>query len=367
MQIPASRLDAYTSALNAQQQAAYTYMQTALRTFQQMNAAATVSDMREFAEQALYACVTQFGSQAAAVACSAYDTTMGELGFDVDAAEPSFSVDDKALSSSVDYFMRGQVDFDSFARSMAEKAYNDVAKAARQTTIANAERDYDHGVRYARVPTGKETCGFCLMLASRGFDYTSRESAGDRGFGFNRFHDRCDCRVVAGDAWTTVEGYDPDWLYSVYQDARSTVDTEGLRKSLREQGLDGSEINKRITNAISNEINRRDRSWAWSGEQPKATVADGVSPGKRITAAADTLASHGLQAEIAADNAVRINGMRWLVHGSEGSEGYGHVLMVDDGTEPLASLEASARELVDGGAAEALVIARDGGICRITR
>lgn len=45
------------------------------------------------------------------------------------------------------------------------------------------------GVRYARVPTGRETCAFCLMLAGRGYVYSSAELA-------SHSHAGCDCVVV---------------------------------------------------------------------------------------------------------------------------------------------------------------------------
>lgn len=65
-------------------------------------------------------------------------------------------------------------------------------------------------VRYARVPTGGETCPFCVMLASRGFVYISEQAA-------SHAHPGCDCRVVPGFAGETeVEGYDLDGLYRQY-------------------------------------------------------------------------------------------------------------------------------------------------------
>ena len=51
----------------------------------------------------------------------------------------------------------------------------------------------DKGIRrWARVATGAETCGWCLMLCSRGPVYTSEA----RGGGLNAWHDGCDCKVV---------------------------------------------------------------------------------------------------------------------------------------------------------------------------
>ena len=58
----------------------------------------------------------------------------------------------------------------------------------------NAARDGKRGVRFARVPTGAETCPFCLMLAGRGAVYHTRKTAGE----FRHFHRRCDCKVVPG-------------------------------------------------------------------------------------------------------------------------------------------------------------------------
>lgn len=46
--------------------------------------------------------------------------------------------------------------------------------------------------RWARVATGAETCGWCLMLCSRGPVYASEASAG----GLHAWHDGCDCKVV---------------------------------------------------------------------------------------------------------------------------------------------------------------------------
>ena len=65
---------------------------------------------------------------------------------------------------------------------------------------------------WARVPTGRETCGFCWMLASRGPVYDSAGSAGGKrsqaeiirktadgsmsSDDMNQWHPGCDCKVV---------------------------------------------------------------------------------------------------------------------------------------------------------------------------
>lgn len=88
----------------------------------------------------------------------------------------------------------------AFARACGEFARNDAFRSLNETIIANVGRDRDKGAMFARVPTGTETCTFCLMLASRGAVYHTRKTAGEWG----HFHRRCDYKVVP-----SFEG-DPD-------------------------------------------------------------------------------------------------------------------------------------------------------------
>lgn len=78
--------------------------------------------------------------------------------------------------------------------------------------------------RFARVPSGRETCGFCTMLASRGFVYRSAEKA-------SSYHRYCDCVLVPGYPGIEVDGYDPDGLYQQYEQAQKTVNSLDLRES----------------------------------------------------------------------------------------------------------------------------------------
>lgn len=80
-----------------------------------------------------------------------------------------------------------------------------VASQGKKVVSWSADR---HGVRYARVPSGSDTCKFCLMLASRGFVYGAAKKAGQ----VDRFHANCSCIIVPEDG-NIPEGYDPDALY----------------------------------------------------------------------------------------------------------------------------------------------------------
>lgn len=79
-----------------------------------------------------------------------------------------------------------------FAEACGEYAANDAMRSLNETIIRNVGCDRDKGARFARVPTGFETCTFCLMLAGRGAVYHTRETAG----AFSHFHRGCDCKVV---------------------------------------------------------------------------------------------------------------------------------------------------------------------------
>lgn len=87
-----------------------------------------------------------------------------------------------------------------------------IRDAYAQTLFACARSD-KRKPRFARVPQGTETCRFCLMLASRGFVYSSGKS-GKKVHN----HANCDCIYVASwDKNPKAAGYDPDYYYDVYK------------------------------------------------------------------------------------------------------------------------------------------------------
>lgn len=95
-----------------------------------------------------------------------------------------------------------------------------IKKPGRDTLVTNIQRDPVRA-RYARVPTGAETCTFCLMLASRGADYLTEASAEAA----TKYHNLCNCVVTpvwSDDDYDRLQeetGYDPDSLYERWQDA----------------------------------------------------------------------------------------------------------------------------------------------------
>ncbi len=111
---------------------------------------------------------------------------------------------------------------ESLSEQVGRLARDQVARRANETTSHNVGRDSKKGARFARVPMGAHTCEFCMMLASRGFVYHTKETAGE----FGHYHGDCRCKVVAGfpemefyfkngvkvsrGVDPKVEGYDPN-------------------------------------------------------------------------------------------------------------------------------------------------------------
>lgn len=95
-----------------------------------------------------------------------------------------------------------------------------VKQQGRNTVALNSVRDPAQA-RYARVPSGTETCSYCLMLASRGAIYLTKESAES----LNKYHGKCDC--VPTPVWDDSDydrlkaenDYDPDAYYDRWQEA----------------------------------------------------------------------------------------------------------------------------------------------------
>ena len=132
--------------------------------------------------------------------------------------------------------------------------------------------------RWARVPVG-QTCEFCVMLASRGFVYLTRETA-SLGGGFH--NGRCDCNVVPSWGERHIAGYDPDALYRQYKecaDTISTITTEGryrryLATLSEEAKAKAPEYRKWKRDLELAEMRWRDRTWLNTGRPPAITFPD---------------------------------------------------------------------------------------------
>lgn len=100
--------------------------------------------------------------------------------------------------------------------------------AANMNTFINTQRD-PRKPKLARVPTGAETCEFCIMLASRGFVYHAQNVA-------THVHANCDCRLVPGfNGATEVAGYDPAYYEDVYRHPEDHPEVREARNARRRE------------------------------------------------------------------------------------------------------------------------------------
>lgn len=119
-----------------------------------------------------------------------------------------------------------------------------VTSAARDTITENADREGVRWVRHAKA----DACAFCRMLASRGPEYLTKESAdvvvgrrgrprGKRKLG-EQYHDFCQCEPVAvraGDSYTPPD-YAADWelqYFKAVAEVGNSRDTRAILAAMR--------------------------------------------------------------------------------------------------------------------------------------
>lgn len=169
---------------------------------------------------AVPALVERYGDAAAAAAADWYDdirpTGLPRYSSTVGDNYPVEAVEQRVASAGV-HVANGNPG--RFLQVMSTSLDKFVKQSSRNTIVKNGQRD-PWKPRFARVPSGSTTCGFCLMLASRGAVYLTQESAGQ----MTQFHGECDCQIVPiGPNDPLPDGYDPDALYQQYLEARDEV------------------------------------------------------------------------------------------------------------------------------------------------
>ena len=159
------------------------------------------------------------------------------------------------------------------------------------------------------------------MLASRGFVYATRRSAGE----LTRFHNKCDCRIVEGYDGMRVEGYDPDGLYKRYKSCRDTLRVDENPSPIRRdwERLPADEKAKYykpgdpkrnpsyeqyLEQRIAEEMNTRDRQWLYDGTIPEISfVSESVERQERSQLphelrTAERLSAQGIRCHFVVDS-----------------------------------------------------------------
>lgn len=181
----------------------------------------------------MQAVVERYGSAAAAASADWYEalreleTSLSDYRVQLAPAISPVVVESKVRAVAGPLWVEGGTEQVSTALTgMVDR----IVKAAGRDTITMAAEQDPARPRFARIPSGTETCAFCRMLASRGFDYSSMKAAGaDR-----KFHAHCDCMIVP--SWSAktprISGYDPAADYRRFQAARKAAIKEAGARAL---------------------------------------------------------------------------------------------------------------------------------------
>lgn len=191
---------------------------------------------------AAYAIGRQYGEASAALACMLYDAITAAEGVALPPAEPAPTVTYDEAAKAV----RGTL---KNLQSTVPATVGRLTKQAGQDTILhNALRDR---AEFAWIPAG-DSCPFCLMLASNGWQEMSRKAL--KGGHAEHIHPNCDCSyVIRHSEKTKVAGYEPARYKAQLDAADPDGSTRAKINALRREQYqaDKDEINeqKRIAYA----------------------------------------------------------------------------------------------------------------------
>lgn len=283
MAVTRARLNSYRSSLDAYGDAAATYVEQYLAAIMAGSPDADVSEIRDAAIEAIEDALDVFGDQASELALDLFEEIAG-TGYDAQICDV---IDSEAIDSKVRYFARGLIEgkYASFSRNVADLTRYYIKRSAYENMVENCWRN---DVKWARVPSGRETCSFCYMLSSRGFVYGSERTASEKKDG-GAYHVNCDCVAVPGfeglDWDSQVEGYSPTEMWERWQGCAETV------------GEDPDTKDEAALGRIRAEVETRDWRWLYSGDVPRYTVLKGATPNADERATAERLEANGFRLE----------------------------------------------------------------------
>ena len=174
-----------------------------------------IAQCRDLVIQALATVMPTYTTMAAQASADFYDAARELVVGEKMGAKAISDFDMRKTEGAVRAFVRFVLrdDVQTFNDQVLQRIDYEMKRSANMSVVENGRRD-PKKVRYARVPTGAETCDFCLMLASRGFVYQSESTASA-----SHVHSHCDCRITPGWDGMEVEDYDPRSIYDRWQDA----------------------------------------------------------------------------------------------------------------------------------------------------
>lgn len=163
------------------------------------------------------AIATKYGEASASLACDMYDAIAEAAGVAVPPAEPAPT----ATYSEVAKAVYGTAKTSPV--SIPQTVGRLVKTAGADTTLRNAQRD---GAQFAWIPNG-DTCAFCITLASRGWQYMSKNTL--KNGHAEHIHSNCDCEyAIRFSEDDGVQGYDPEEYEAMYYQADGDTPQERI-------------------------------------------------------------------------------------------------------------------------------------------
>lgn len=193
-----------------------------------------------------YAVSTKYGEAAGALACEMYDLTASAYGAIVAPAEPAPTATYTETAIAVS---GAKMQGDAVVSNAVERL---VKLVGEDTTLYNARRD---GAETAWIPSG-DTCGFCIMLASNGWQHVPRKRRKPHA---EHIHAHCDCaHAVRFNGVGEVGGYDPDEYLEKFYSAGTTPEERinTMRREHYAENKDAINEQKRIAYAKRKELEK---------------------------------------------------------------------------------------------------------------
>lgn len=289
--ISRNEFDAYNLAVDKIGKDAAFNVESSVLNWCRQNPDASIAEKREAAKLIMEGYVQGYDEVASEFAAEWYDHRTKSDGISLDQAITMTVYSPEKTDAVARYQARklAKGGDAAFAKACGEYARNDAFRSLNETIIANVGRDKDKGAKFARVPTGFETCPFCIMLASRGAVYHSRKTAGE----WKHFHRRCDCKVVPSfeddPLAELVEGVKPRELYE--------------RMALMERQTGLSFADSKASRKLSEFIALYDGDWLLTGKVPEVWCNDEATQAKKLK-------DKDHPAEVRVANRLRVHGFR---------------------------------------------------------
>lgn len=259
MEITQEIQQAYRDELTILEEQAAAYVQSYMDSLRSVTPEASVAMLREAAKEAIEDALNAFGDQAGTLACDLFDSIMEREGLSA-RSQLYDTIDPERTDKKIRYFAGRLVEGDlpGFTKNVTDLTRFYVKRSAYDNMVRNC---YQNDVRYARIPSGRETCAFCFMLSSRGFVYHSEKTA--RGRSLHGVHQHCDCIIVPGvEGVTKIDGYDPDLLYERWSKCAKTI------------GVDPTSNSEEKQKSIMKEVATRDWKWLYSDKEELSSKVD---------------------------------------------------------------------------------------------